>query len=89
MMQHNMAKFQELSREEQHDYLALCTRIGHIRRLARKNGVDPDDVIYTGRVNGVLYVFPGKLLLENPLVEKEKKNADIQAKVDKISGSPY
>jgi hypothetical protein len=64
--------FKELSQEEQHNYLSVSTRIGHLRRLARKCGMDPNDLLYTRKIKGTMYVFPGKLLLENELPEVPK-----------------
>lgn len=61
--------FKGLSQEDQHNYLSVSVRIGHLRRLARKCGMNPDDLIYTRKVKGIVYVYPGKLLLENELPE--------------------
>jgi len=73
--------FKTLSQEEQHDYLSISVRIGHLRGLARKCGINPDDVIYTKKVNGIVRVFPGRLLLEKSLPKIPENLATLRAKL--------
>lgn len=68
-----------LTREEISARQGVGAHIGRIRRVARKFGMDPDDVIYCKKVDGEKRWFPGKLLLKNelpPLPPEEQRLLD-------------
>jgi hypothetical protein len=54
-----------LTRKEISARQSVGAYLGHIRRMARECGLDPDEIIYSKKVDGEVRWFPGKLLLEN------------------------